>query len=150
MKKTNIYKAIGIFILLLILNIANAQGGQKRDRKAIEEKVRSMRVGYITDALELTPEESQKFWPIYNQYETEKLALLKDRPTDNKVDTDAEGTAFINRYFDLKEKEISIEKKYIDKFKTAISVRKIAKLFMTEKKFRQEIMNKIVEKRKGG
>jgi hypothetical protein len=143
MKKSILF----IAVILFSSSLVEAQATPK-NRKVVE-KVKSLKVGYITNALELTPEESQKFWPLYNQYEAEKMTLLKENVVDKSaMQSDAEGATFLSKYFDVREKEIAIEKKYAEKFKSSIGVRKVARLFQVEKKFRQEIMSKIAERRK--
>jgi hypothetical protein len=140
-------KIVTLLILVFSVSIISAQQ-PKRDRKAVIEKVKSMRVGFITNALDLTPEESQKFWPIYNQYESEKANLMKESiQTKDAVNSDAEGSAFLTKYFEWKEKELALEKKYAEKFKTVLPVKKVGQLYVTEKKFRQEIMSKIAQKK---
>jgi hypothetical protein len=143
MKKSILFIAVILFSSLFL----EAQATPK-NRKVVE-KVKSLKVGYITNALELTPEESQKFWPLYNQYEAEKMTLLKENVVDKSaMQSDAEAATFLSKYFEVREKEIAIEKKYAEKFKSSIGVRKVARLFQVEKKFRQEIMSKIAERRK--
>ena len=50
-----------------------AQGGEKDNRKAIE----SYRVAYMTQHLQLTPQEAQKFWPVYNQMQAELKVFVR-------------------------------------------------------------------------
>ena len=41
-------------------------------------RLEALKIAYITNKLNLSPEEAQKFWPIYNQYSLElKVARLK-------------------------------------------------------------------------
>ncbi len=143
MKMKNIILCVFAFFLTISLN---AQG---KIREGIEEKIRSMKIAFITDRLNLTPEESQKFWPIYNQLDAERADIVAEKKADFSKDaTEKEAQTFLTRHFELQEKEIQLEKKYVEKLKTAIPLRKVAKLFWVEKKFRQEIMTNIVNKRK--
>lgn len=41
------------------------------------EKIKALKVAFITERLELTETEAQKFWPVYNAYETEKYMQRK-------------------------------------------------------------------------
>lgn len=41
------------------------------------ERIRSLKAAYITDQLNLTSEEAQKFWPIYNKYQRDRRSLYK-------------------------------------------------------------------------
>lgn len=63
--KTNKYyqmKKFLIPIIILFISI-NTFSQSKRD------KIKALKVSFITERLELTQEEAQKFWPIYNAYE---------------------------------------------------------------------------------
>ena len=68
-----------IAIAVLFCSIATAQPREKRDR---DERIESMRIAYITDRLDLSPTESQQFWPLYNELQDKKRALKnkEDRP----------------------------------------------------------------------
>ncbi|MBX3242110.1 MAG: hypothetical protein KIT80_14065 [Chitinophagaceae bacterium] len=60
-----------IFLLLLFITFVtvNANAQQPGDR------MRSLEIGYITKELRLTPEEAEKFWPVYNKYKQELRTL---------------------------------------------------------------------------
>jgi len=40
----------------------------QRDGK-MHERIKAQKVAFITERLNLSPEEAQKFWPIYNSFE---------------------------------------------------------------------------------
>ena len=42
------------------------------------KKIQAMEVAYITKELNLTPEEAQKFWPVFNRYRNDAKAVLND------------------------------------------------------------------------
>ncbi len=133
-------------IMLLILCTVLVYGQR---REAIEGKIKSLKIAFITEKLNLSPEESEKFWPLYNQMETERTAIFDEKKADFSSDvSDKDAQAYINRHFELKEKEVMLERKYIEKLKQVLSLRKIAKLLWVEKKFRQEVMTTIINKRK--
>jgi hypothetical protein len=44
-----------------------AQPGKFKEKKRSE--CLSLKVAYITSELQLTPDESAKFWPVYNEFE---------------------------------------------------------------------------------
>ena len=59
MKKIIIYIPVFLFCSLSIF----AQ--KKRESR---EKIRTLKIAYVTEKLNLTENEAQKFWPIYNTY----------------------------------------------------------------------------------
>ncbi|MFZ5551535.1 MAG: Spy/CpxP family protein refolding chaperone [Bacteroidota bacterium] len=133
--------------LLLLLSAAvtmvNAQpGGGKGEKK---EKLEALRVAFITKELNLTPEEAEKFWPLYNQREAEQEAVrkeLRDQVKGKNIDemTDAEVEKLIEKQLELRQKELDIDKKYAAKLKEVLPVKKVAKLPQAEKKFREEVI----------
>jgi hypothetical protein len=134
-------------ILALLFTSASIFSQKGARREELQEKIKSMKIGFITNKINLTPQESEKFWPIYNQMEEERQALLSDKRSDfSKQDEEKDPQSYITRHFEFKEKEIALEKKYVEKFKAAIPLKKIAKLLFVEKQFRQEVMSNVVKK----
>ena len=63
-------------ILLFFLLSVLAVNAQPKDK--IRERIKAQRVAFITDRLSLTPDEAQKFWPIYNQFTDEFEGVKKE------------------------------------------------------------------------
>ena len=63
-------------MLLLGAFTCLAQG--KPDKKEWQEKMKAEKVAYLTDYMNLTSAEAQKFWPVYNQAESEKMEGFKN------------------------------------------------------------------------
>lgn len=140
MKKTSI-----VLSFLLIGSMVFGQVGKRRE--ALEERIKSLKIAFVTEKLALTPDESEKFWPVYNQMEAERASLMAEKKSDFGDDiTDKEAQLYITKHFDIREKEIQLERRYIDKFKTLLPDRKVAKLLWVEKQFRQEVMSNIINK----
>ncbi|MBC7914517.1 MAG: hypothetical protein H7Y07_10395 [Pyrinomonadaceae bacterium] len=47
--------------------------------------IESVRIAFITQKLDLTPDESQRFWPIYNTYQQEFQQLIIKRNQQRKA-----------------------------------------------------------------
>lgn len=137
-------KIMMTFVLLVSAAVAtvNAQAGEKTDKK---EKLEALRVAFITKELNLTSEEAEKFWPVYNQREAEQEEVRKQLRENHKgknIDemTDAEVEKLIEKQLELRQKELDIDKKYASKLKEVLPVKKVAKLPVAEKKFREEVI----------
>ena len=57
--------------------IVLAQPGQQQ-----RENMEAKHIGFITNQLQLTTEEAQAFWPVYNRYHAEIEALRKNHVTE--------------------------------------------------------------------
>ncbi len=131
-------KVLFLSLLFLCFN-ASAQkvGGAKQ--------LQAQRIAFITQQMNLTPEEAQQFWPIYNQY-TENLKQIRQNYKLTKVDdtaTDDEIEKFVLAGFDKDQKEVELKKDYYFKLKKIISIRKIRKMYQAEIEFRQEVIQQL-------
>lgn len=124
---------------------APAEGGRG-------ERVKALRVAFITQQLDLTEQEAQSFWPLYNEFH-EKLKganegtkkLLKTG-VDNL--SDAELEKLMDQELANEEKVIALKREYLQKFKKVLPLRKVARLPSVEKRFREELWQRVKENRK--
>ena len=131
-------------LLLLLLPVLSMGTLQAQDKHPDPEKMKAKKIAFITTNLDLTPEEAEKFWPVYNQTEDEFKALheahIKARP-DKKLSemTDKEVEALIDEGLDFQQKELDLRKKYNEKFKQVLPIKKVAKLLHLEHEFRRKM-----------
>ena len=71
------------FLILLFLYNTGLSAQEKRPAK---ERVDAMKIGFLTDRLNLTPEEAKTFWPVYNMYSDDLEKLRKGR-RENIINT---------------------------------------------------------------
>jgi hypothetical protein len=86
-------------------------------------RLEALKIAYITKRLDLSPEEAQKFWPIYNQYAEELKRARQDAIRNSKSE------------IELDESLLNIRKKYSVLFVQAISPQKIDIFCKSEKEF---------------
>jgi hypothetical protein len=121
----------------------NNNGGKEK-----REKVKAMKVEFITSKLELTSSEAEKFWPIYNEFSDEIHALEKARRKMLKEDkgvyvSDEQTNKLIASNFDTDQKILNLKKSYDVKFKKVLSVKKVGLLYHAEHQFRSELLKKM-------
>ncbi len=131
--------------LLIGIGSATAQKKDKAEMKVQKAEMEAKKVAFITEKLELKPEEAEKFWALYHEKEEKQKALKKEfrsaKPQkDQKVDdmTDAEVTVLLNKGFELKEKNLALDKEYNQKFIEVIGVKKTAKLYHVKNEFKKK------------
>jgi len=96
-----------------------------------QEKLETLKIAFITRQLNLTPDEAQKFWPVYNQYVAETKKAHQEHVQKNGGE------------LEWQQKSLDIKKKYKPEFLKTISAEKFEKLLTIEKdwkdKLRQEL-----------
>ncbi|MDB5227118.1 MAG: hypothetical protein JWN78_1311 [Bacteroidota bacterium] len=110
------------------------------------EKVEALKIAFITKRLQLTTDEAQKFWPLYNQYEAEKkqirestMGTIKQLKEDGEF-TNAEADQAISKYVEFKSRDLDLTKKYVGLFKGVLPSVKVAKLVTAEEHFKKMLI----------
>ena len=128
-----------------------ARGGQPRPGAQAGqgmERLEATKIAFISQKMDLSPKEAEKFWPIYNQYEKENRELLKQRRemAQSKLDMSPENR--LNEQFEFEEKMLEIRKKYTKEFGKAVPTEKVLRLFEAERDFRKELLQRLQERKK--
>jgi DNA replication initiation complex subunit (GINS family) len=138
--------------LILAATFIYADAGNRCDWK---EKMMSERVAFLTLEMNLTPEEAQVFWPVYNQINGEKDEAIHNvfkayKALDEAIKTEKsekEISRLLDAYLSAKAAQSEFEKKADEQFRKVLPVSKVAKLYLGEEKFRRQHIRKLHEKR---
>lgn len=132
---------------LAFTSFAFAQNGKFIKEK--KEKIKSMKIAYITTELDLTTDEATKFWPLYNSFEEKQQEIRKqklkgymDRVDDEDFDklTDKEATTMLSQMESTEEELFQLRKKFVASLKGVISPIKILKLKKAEEGFNRKLL----------
>ena len=136
-------------VLLVVSTVATAQHDHHHKDKPSKEEVKAMKIAYLTDKLELTPQEAEKFWPVYNEYQGKKDEIRKKAKEhrkakkENTSPTDAEVEEMIQMHFSMKQKSLDLDKQYYSEFKNVLPIQKVGKFYRAEEQFKRELLKKI-------
>ena len=144
MKRNIIY---GVLLFILSMNMLQAQ-----ENRSKEERIQALKVAFITEELNLTPEQSQGFWPLYNELQGKLRKLKKSRIKRLDLDemSDTELEALLEGHLKGEEEKIALHRTYTQRFKKVITIRQIIKLTQSEHRFRKELLRRSKERREGG
>jgi hypothetical protein len=133
---------------------ANAQKTDK-DHKDRWEKYRSEKIAFLTTYLDLSPEEAQKFWPLYNQLENErwdaqklrkemegKVLEAKENLPDHKI------RQLTREFAASMKKEADMLVVYNEKFLEILPANKVLTLYKGESEFKMHMFKKFRDRHK--
>ena len=139
-------------ILMVIISLSSALrvSADNRHDKQWQERMRAERVAYLASAMDLTPAEAEKFWPVYNRMESERRgSFLKVLDAYKALDEglksgkpEKEISVLLDRYVDAMKNSRGVESRYVPVFTKILSVEKVAKLFVGEEEFRRQQINR--------
>ena len=136
-------KFVYIIIFTLSCLFTLAQPGSKR------EKIEALRVAFITRELSLSTEESQKFWPLYNEYQDKLKAARRELKAHRAgFANEKEAQEFLDAELLYRQRELSLYKQYYEKFKQVLPLTKVAALRHAEEEFKKELLKQLQGKSK--
>lgn len=140
------------FLFAAVLLFAQPQGKHNDEQRQKDwERLQAEKIAFITQELDLSPEEAQVFWPVYNQ-------CWKEAHAANKKMRDAFGEFRGKKADELSEKELEskldayvqayrasnqVLSDWYPKFKQVLPIRKVAKLYLAEEAFQQRMINNL-------
>lgn len=137
---------IVLILLICIGQLASAQRVYERNTE-----IESYKVAYLTSKLELSPEESRLFWPIYNNWQKEQAALRAERAQKmisfKKTDeieelSDSQVESLLSNELIFKQKALNIEKKYYYQLKSVLPIKTLGKYYRAQETFKRELLNR--------
>jgi|LakMenE01Jun11ns_1017448.scaffolds.fasta_scaffold9923907_2 hypothetical protein len=111
------------------------------------EQIETIKVAFITNKLDLTSEEAQKFWPVHNNYQKELMELMKKRREDRQK-TDITPNDKINAELAFESKILDLKKRYKKLYSKVIPSQKILLLYQAEREFREHLIKQLNHRRK--
>ncbi|HBL76724.1 MAG: hypothetical protein A2W90_23560 [Bacteroidetes bacterium GWF2_42_66] len=135
-----------IFFLMAMVAIAGSQE-RKVQSPEVVQRMKAEKISFISARLDLTTDEAQVFWPVYNEFERKKLELEKKRmelelKTNRKTELpgDEELKKINDEYIATFTEEARLMQDYNKQFLKVLSIQKTVKLYEFERKFRLHML----------
>ena len=142
-------KSMMVIALLFGFTSIMAQPDEHESRK---KKMESMRIAFISEAIDLQPEEAQQFWPVYNEMHGKLEALrmevmkpmAKMRKDGNAIDdmSNAELEKLMKTQLENEMEAAKIKSEYHGQFLELLGTKKTAKLYKAEMEFKRELLHR--------
>ena len=141
--------AFSFIFFLALLNIPKVNA-QRPDFEQRMERLNAQKIAFFTQKLQLTSEEAEKFWPVYNAYQKEKTENQKNkmklqskfRQDSNNLD-DKELENMADEYINYIKKDANISTDYHQKFKNVLSINKVMRLYQAENQFKAMLLRQL-------
>lgn len=137
----------GIIVLIaLTLLTVNKNAAQTPAR----EKLDAYRIAFFTKRLNLTPQEAEKFWPVYNEFQAKKNGIQVERTNigrnvnQNELNmSEKEMIEAADKLISLELQEANLAQEYHRKFKEILSPVKVLRLYQAENQYRLMLLQEL-------
>lgn len=135
-----------ITLLILCLSFGLSLNAQDR-REEIQQKLESRKIAFLSDKLELTPESSQQFWPLYNAFQGEIEEVRRSMKPAHKSSSDMSADQKLDAMLSGENSMLEIKKSYVGKFKEVLGSEKTLLLFKLDREFKERMLKGLEQRR---
>lgn len=138
-----------IITILILLFSVSIFAQPNRDR------VKALKVSFITEKLDLTPKEAQEFWPVYNAYDDKSnkikhedmRSIRREIKQNLNTLTDVKASELLDRFIRAENNLHKEQMELISKLKKIITPQKIILLKAAEEDFKRKLFDQYKRKR---
>jgi hypothetical protein len=121
------------------------------------KKIKALKTAFITNALDLSSSEAEKFWPVYNNYDKNiyTLKTLQSRQIVRKIKlaggvknlSENDAQQLLDKFIAIDTNVANEKKKLQNNLTGIISSKKMIMLMVAEQNFNKELLKRLREKR---
>jgi hypothetical protein len=133
-------------ILLAILITITFQ--LKAQKPETMKKIEAAKIALITERLNLTPEQAEKFWPVYREYGQKNREIRKDfnaarKDFDPNTASEEENKKMLEMANTVKRQQLDLEQEYSQRILKVITTRQLNNLRKAEDDFKEMLLRRI-------
>ncbi|MGN6177582.1 MAG: hypothetical protein ACTHNW_00260 [Mucilaginibacter sp.] len=110
-----------------------------------ENRVLNVKERFIKKQLRLTPEQAQKFYPLYHEYQMELFNMQRLKRLNNSS-VQPDGTDQVNKDLFYETQIIKIKQRFKDAFLKVLPPEKVSELYKSEREFNDELVRSLSER----
>lgn len=116
------------------------------------EKLKALKVAFITERLELTQEEAQKFWPIYNAFEVRERQshfghFQEPSAVNYTTISEDQANTLIEDYIKTEKERHQNRLQFLQDIRKVLPAKKVLLLKKTEADFKREMLEQFKKRR---
>lgn len=136
--------------LLLVSFLMHAQG-------PVRDRIKTLKVAFITERVGLTSKEAQQFWPIYNEHEDNLKEIRRKERAELEVNiaraqdlSNTDSERLLDRLLELQFEKQKVDQEFLSRLRTVIPAKKVLLLVKAEEDFKRQMIQEFRKRRGGG
>lgn len=151
------YKILSLLLVVLLSSsLAFAQGHREDMSPEMRAKFEAQKISYISQQVDISPEQAQTFWPLYNEHKKKKDVIRDEfKQLYHRLKNDFESLSekemekISDRFADLKVEKAKLDREYHNKFKEVLSAKQILNFHMADKRYHGMLIRRLKGKGEG-
>lgn len=123
----------------------------------VRDRIKTLKVAFITERVGLTSEEAQQFWPIYNEHEDNLEEIRRKERAELEVNiaraqdlSNTDSERLLDRLLELQSEKQKVDREFLSRLRTVIPAKKVLLLVKAEEDFKRQMIQEFRKRRGGG
>ena len=123
----------------------------------VRDRIKTLKVAFITERVGLTSEEAQQFWPIYNEHEDNLKEIRRKERAELEVNiaraqdlSNTDSERLLDRLLELQSEKQKVDREFLSRLRTVIPAKKVLLLVKAEEDFKRQMIQEFRKRRGGG
>lgn len=138
------------YLIILIISVVSFSSLFAQEPSDPRKRIHEEKVAFFNKRLKLSKDEANKFWPVYNDFQSRKNKIANEKRTlmryysENATNmSDKEITETLNKYIAYEKQETELLVTYNEKFRAILSDEKVLKIYITEVQFKDYLLKQL-------
>jgi hypothetical protein len=134
-------RVLAVLCILSAANVCVSFAQMADDVELSREVLQTQRKALVAKNMDMTEEESQVFWPVYNDYRAavrevndRKVKLITDYAANYGTLSDEKAEEMLSEFLKIQKAEVKVKKGYVKKFKRVLPIKKVLRFYQVENK----------------
>jgi hypothetical protein len=151
--KFKVMKRISVlFFLILLVSFCRVSAQNPNN-----EKLNAYKIAFFTKKLNLTSQEAERFWPVYNEFQNQKNELQVEKGSLMRLFNQGESTMSDNqvtglgdKYCEVLVQESALAVTFHKKLQEILPPRKVIIVYQAENQYRMQLLNELQNRKPQG
>lgn len=128
------------FITLILITLSSIFASQHvHAQKGDYEKIKAAMVSFYTEQMDMTSDQAAKFWPIHNEYESERRNINRQIKSLKKSGNPAD----LSKIESLEKRRFELRTQFKSRFLQVLSPAQLSKMYKAEEDFRAMMLDRM-------
>ena len=145
------------FVMVLLTSVTGVYGqGPRMMGQGQPDKLTSFKIAFFSSRLDLSPQEAEKFWPLYNDFserksnlQVERISLIQNALQNEASMTEGELGTTADKLVKTFSDEADLVVSFNEALKKVLPPAKVIRLYQIENQYKQQLLRELNQRRMG-
>lgn len=137
----------GLFIVWSFSGMAQVPENRSSYTARSQSRITQIKIAKLTNDMKLSKAQAEKFWPIYNEFDTKRININREiRQLSKNLSEDDNPYKGQEKILKLKQQRLDLIRQYKPNFLKVISEKQYGLMIASEENFNQTLLEKLKER----